>query len=636
MKRLFIGVAICIAACQYQFDPDGSGCAADGSCPSGYVCTAELVCRLAGSAGDSGTSGGSGGGSSGGTAGGASSADGGSDAGATCDCARPECAGQVCRASTGPCDRTEVCTAGVCPPDRAADAGVLCAPATCQSGSLAGTRRCDGQGVCAPPVILSCGLFSCDDVNDVCRSSCSVDPHCVSGHFCGADGGCRLKLDNGIPCSAANECVSGFCADGVCCNTACGESCDSCNEMGLEGICSLVSRGAQGTPPCDGGYLCDGAQRACPVGCVSDDECTGASYCLNQQRCAPKKVNGELCSAANQCASGFCADGVCCNTACDEGCDRCTTGTCTVVDGGTPGERPSCTPYLCNGTSASCPRSCSSSSECVGMAGCINLACGGKLGNGQSCAASDAGACASGFCADGVCCDTACGGPCDRCDLATGRGTCQLTPGAADAGCGTLRCGATSATCPTTCATSADCISGYFCSGTTCTPLRGAGAMCSSAEQCLAGVCTSFYLDTDGDGFGPPASATQRCGTTPPTGYATATGDCCDQDAEARPGQMQFFQRPRTGCGGYDFDCSGTAELERTTPGVQCGVVQGDPCDRGCTSSGTPGWLTPVPPCGDAGTYFTGCTGGCVEDPPYCAMACECSQLSASEPQRCR
>ena len=118
--------------------------------------------------------------------------------------------------------------------------------------------------------------------------------------------------------------------------------------------------------------------------------------------------------------------------------------------------------------------------------------------------------------------------------------------------------------------------------------------MCSSAEQCQAGVCTAFYLDTDNDGFGQMTSATQRCGTTPPMGYVSATGDCCDQDPEARPGQMQFFGRERMGCGGYDYDCSGTPALERTTPGMPCATVQGDSCDRGCTTAGTQGWLTPL------------------------------------------
>lgn len=630
MKRALVVIGLVIAACQYQFDPDGAGCAGDGTCPAGYVCTAERVCRVAGSSSDSGAGGGavsSDAGTGGGNAMG--------DAGATCDCARPECAGQVCRVSTGPCDRTEVCTGGVCPADRSADAGVLCAPAVCQQSSFSGTRRCDGAGVCVAPVVQSCGLYACDEVSDICRSRCDVDQHCASGLFCGGDGGCRLKLDNGIPCTAASQCVSGFCADGVCCNTECGAGCDSCTQPTLVGTCSLVPRGGSGSPSCDGGYLCDGVGTSCPASCQSDDECTANSYCRNQQMCAPKKANAEQCSGPNQCASGFCADGVCCNTACGEGCDSCATGTCTTIGAGEAGSRPSCAPYLCNGTAASCPQSCDAGTQCVSGVQCINGTCGGRLSNGQSCSGGDAGVCSSGNCSDGVCCDTACTGACDRCDLSSGRGTCQLTPGSTDAGCGALRCGATAA-CPTTCTSTGDCSPGFFCSGTTCVAKRAAGAMCSTAEQCLAGVCTAFFLDTDTDGFGQMASATQRCGTTPPVGYVSATGDCCDQDPAAYPGQLQYFDRERAGCGGYDFDCSGTPAPERGTQGAQCNTVQGDPCDRGCTSNGTPGWLTPLPTCGDAGLFFSGCTGGCVEDPPYCAMACECSQQSSTIVQRCR
>ncbi len=644
MKRTLVFIGVGIAACQYQFDPEGTGCASDGSCPTGYVCTAERVCRMASAMTDSGMGGGASGGglSGGGSAGGTViMVDGGADAGAGCDCARPECAGQVCRASTGPCDRTEVCTGGVCPSDRSADAGVLCAPSVCQQSSLSGSRRCDGAGVCAAPIVQSCGLYACDELNDVCRGSCSVDQHCAGGNFCNGDAGCRLKFDNGIPCTSASQCVSGFCADGVCCNTECGEGCDSCTQPTLVGTCSLVSRGASGTPSCDGGYLCDGASRRCPSGCQSDDECVGSSYCRNQQSCAAKKANGDLCSGANQCASGFCADGFCCNTACGEGCDSCTTGTCTIIGAGAAGERPSCAPYVCNGTAAACPQSCDGGAQCVGGVSCINGTCGGKLSNGQSCSDRDAGVCASSNCSDGVCCDTACSGACDRCDLPSGRGTCQFTPGQSDAGCGAFRCGASSASCPTTCMSTADCSAGFFCSGMTCVAKLTVGAVCSNAEQCVIGVCTAFYLDTDSDGFGPSASITQRCGTTAPSGYVSATGDCCDQDPDARPGQLQYFERERIGCGGYDFDCSGTPALERSTTGAECTTVQGDNCDRGCTapgapgSGGTPGWLNAVPTCGDAGFYFSGCTNSCGEDPP-CFFACQCFQTSLPELQRCR
>jgi hypothetical protein len=45
--------------------------------------------------------------------------------------------------------------------------------------------------------------------------------------------------------------------------------------------------------------------------------------------------DGAACSAGSQCQSTFCADGICCNTACDQPFDTCDTpparGTCVAV-----------------------------------------------------------------------------------------------------------------------------------------------------------------------------------------------------------------------------------------------------------------------------------------------------------------
>jgi hypothetical protein len=41
--------------------------------------------------------------------------------------------------------------------------------------------------------------------------------------------------------------------------------------------------------------------------------------------------NGQTCSAAGECASGFCKDGVCCKDACNDPCQSCTTGRCVTV-----------------------------------------------------------------------------------------------------------------------------------------------------------------------------------------------------------------------------------------------------------------------------------------------------------------
>ena len=49
----------------------------------------------------------------------------------------------------------------------------------------------------------------------------------VGGACAAADGGARQA--NGQACGCAGDCQSGFCVDGVCCNSACTETCKACN-----------------------------------------------------------------------------------------------------------------------------------------------------------------------------------------------------------------------------------------------------------------------------------------------------------------------------------------------------------------------------------------------------------------------
>src|SRR6185295_2110356 len=81
------------------------------------------------------------------------------------------------------------------------------------------------------------------------------------------------------------------------------------------------------------------------------------------------KAQGQPCATGAECASGFCADGVCCSAACNGTCQGCTlaltnlaTGTCGNIKSGTEDSAPAC-----NGPSA-----------CDGMGNC-------KFDNGQAC-----------------------------------------------------------------------------------------------------------------------------------------------------------------------------------------------------------------------------------------------------------
>jgi MYXO-CTERM domain-containing protein len=87
-------------------------------------------------------------------------------------------------------------------------------------------------------------------------------------------------------------------------------------------------------------------------------------YCITGATCAKTKGDGVMCSQARECQSGFCIDGVCCESACNAECGACNQpgneGECVAIPGA-----ESCAPYYCNVTNGSCPDSCNTDHECT-------------------------------------------------------------------------------------------------------------------------------------------------------------------------------------------------------------------------------------------------------------------------------
>jgi len=69
-------------------------------------------------------------------------------------------------------------------------------------------------------------------------------------------------------------------------------------------------------------------------------------------------------------------------------------------------------------------------------------------------------------------------------------------------------------------------------------------------------VTTTFYADTDGDGFGDPDTAVEDC--DPATGYVADSTDCDDSNADANPGEVEV-------CDEVDNDCNGLTDEGVTT-----------------------------------------------------------------------
>ncbi len=331
------------------------------------------------------------------------------------------------------------------------------------------------------------------------------------------------KLPNGAACSAATDCLTGFCADGVCCNAACTGSCQACSAAkkgsGADGTCSNI---ALGTDP--------------------DAECGGAASCNGAGACG-LFANGAACTLGSECSSGSCADGVCCNTACNTTCQACTAakkgsgtdGTCgSIVSGADPDSE------------------CTGSQICNGAGVC-------KVPTGDACAqATD---CLSGFCADGVCCNAACTGACQAC-TATKKGS------GADGTCGNISLG----TDP-----DAECFGMYSCNGSGACALLANGVTCASGGECTSGNCA--------DGVCCNTACNSLCNAC--TGLKKGSG------ADGTCGAVLAATDPDAECPGSQV-CNGSGA---------CKLPNGDACLLGtdCTSGN----------CADGVCCNTACTGAC-------------------------
>ncbi len=405
--------------------------------------------------------------------------------------------------------------AGAC---RKYAAGIQCSEPTCAAAVKTNAKECDGNGACADAGTTPCEPPTCN--GNVCASDCTSDADCGTGKYCDtASGDCADKRGIGSTCPADNQCQSGHCVDGYCCNSACTGTCESCDgsiSIGSNGTCAAVSAGIDPDDECtDMGA----------TSCGTDGECDGSGACRQYGAstvCEAASCSGSTLTNAKRCnGSGVCG----------------SNGT------------QSCDPYVCaNGTS--CRTSCSSPSHCISSSFCNGSSCDGLKATGSSCSA--AAECQSGHCVDGYCCNSACAGSCKACSAAkrgTGsNGTCgnvvsgldpdkdctaqaastcgrdgqcdgsggcrlhssgthcassscssgtQTNPDTCN-GSGTCVDGGTSScspyqcdglACGTNCSGSGDCVSTHYCSGTTCVAKKPNGQVCSSGGECTSGNC---------------------------------------------------------------------------------------------------------------------------------------------------
>ena len=291
---------------------------------------------------------------------------------------------------------------------------------------------------------------------------------------------CTAQRDLGEDCLDAAFCLSGSCADGVCCESACdGPLCESC---GADGLCTAAASGTDPDDDCGDCRVCNGA-RACvnvpddtdpwdecdaEVGCGTECQGGACDFALVTTDCGPCQE----CDGAGMCE--FVAPGLESDTDCGT-CSVCDgSGDCMFVTSGDPaGECTRTGTPPCNGQ-------CNAGT--CDWSGVVGMACGAPmcLANAIQILECDAlGACGA-----------------------------DQTP----EDCGPYLCVAP--TCPVTCQTNADCFGGAVCD------TRDIATVCAEA---ITGVCVPA-THVDCDSGGDLQSAIDNCMTSPCT--FTIQGTC--------------------------------------------------------------------------------------------------------------
>ncbi|MFI5300093.1 MAG: hypothetical protein ACHREM_18555, partial [Polyangiales bacterium] len=272
-------------------------------------------------------------------------------------------------------------------------------------------------------------------------------------------------LSDGAVCAAVTDCTSGFCEEGVCCDTACAGSCNSClasRSGGTDGTCAPVS-----------------SMSKC-ASCNVDGDCsyTSPAYCVGKICTGPGAV-GAPCVGFESCVSGYCVAGTCTSGALGQPCAAATD--CA----------PAAT-YPCNTLTSRCDSGPKAGVSCIWDSDCALAA----------------------SCVEGFCCNSPCSGPGFSCS------SCRATQtGGTDGTCASVTSISKCASCTTD--TDCDFTAHAYCAGTTCTLAGANGAPCTATDQCAWGSCVSGVCFAVA--IGQPCTANTDC-----VGGICMTGVCCD------------------------------------------------------------------------------------------------------------
>ncbi len=445
--------------------------------------------------------------------------------------------------------------------------GDACTGAPGQGSCLAGLKCdnavcCDGTGPTCCNVTADCaGNLACNTVVSACFDACNAydDTRCAdpATQYCFANA-CVPKSADGQACADNGACLSAYCVEGVCCNSACAGTCESCRS-GLsgqaEGTCATIQVGSQDNAPTN---LCTAGGQGCTGGsCACDGDGATPGNC--------KPAVGQDCSADLECASGFCecADTQCSASKCSASrcglCEYNATGIMCLAGLGDPG--PVDDPQDCTGMS-SCyaglcsldtGQACTTDAACgLGHCECGDATCtaGGTLCADMTCGpckftssgtACDGDRAAATSCDDGDACTTTdgcSGGVCvgsDPVACVTPPGECYVTNGLCEPADGSCSYGVKAAGSP--CNDGDVCTATDGCSGGLCVgsdPI----VTCTLGDGCCPGGCTEANDDDCAGPLDPCGLPFSHCifvlnGGTADKGGLSGADDSCQAAAVA-------------------------------------------------------------------------------------------------------
>ena len=354
-----------------------------------------------------------------------------------------------------------------------------------------------------------------------------------------------MTKPNGQLCGGTIECASGFCIDGVCCNSACGGGAVDCQACSVaagapaDGMCATAKMGSlcrSATSPCDVSESCDGTSPTCPadVFAPATTECRTAAG---------------LCDVAEFCTGSA--------AACPSDNVKPATATCRAAIGACDAAE------RCTGISPNCPidRFQANTTECRPAAGLCDEAdyC---TGTGPSCPTDSFKPKTTACRAEADLCDATeyCTGTSSTCptdELKKAGDSCRPTVGLCDE---PEVCTGLDAGCPSDTLKKA---------GTSC---RAAVSVCDRPETCT-GTSTSCPIDRF---QAPTTKCRDVAGACDEPEYCTGTGSTCPADLVKAAGQSC---RPTTGlcdvaeaCTGTEAECPKDSYMSNgtTCPGGSC------------------------------------------------------------------